>query len=30
VAEVEPGEADRLFHEAESLAFHLLTRNHEG
>jgi DNA repair exonuclease SbcCD nuclease subunit len=30
VAEVEPGEADRLFREAESLALNLLTRNHEG
>jgi DNA repair exonuclease SbcCD nuclease subunit len=30
VAEVEPGEAERLVHDAESLAFDLLTRNHQG
>jgi hypothetical protein len=29
VAEVEPGEAERLFHDAERLAFDLLTRNHD-
>lgn len=30
VAEVEAGEAERLFRDAESLAFDLLTRDHDG